>query len=290
MREPKGGGLLTNAKSWTVAVLLGACASQMTFASPAGGDVKVAYGWRFEVYANNIPAVDNVAVAFDGEVYATQGLTDGRGTVVRVEKGGPFEVVLADLNHANGLYVRGRYLYVSEEIPDGRVLQFDLCGGGRHLLATLRNPEGVDMLPDGDLIVSEDSVSGRVVRIQRNGTVETLLAGLNRPEGIAVAKNGTVFVAETATGRILAYRRGEIEVIVHDLDEPDHVAVAADGALWITEDTPSGRLLRFHNGMLETVLSGLKAPQGIAFLGDGTVLVAEQDRSRILAVMRKPSP
>jgi sugar lactone lactonase YvrE len=258
-------------------------------AKPKGEAVQAAKGWRFGVFARDLPSIDNIVVAYDGAIYATQELADGKGTVVRIRKGEAAEVVLANLNRADGLFARGRYLYVTEEVMDGRVIQYDLCAGVSHVLATLRNPEGIDMLPDGDLVVSEDSVNGRIVRIKRNGVLETIMAGLNRPEGIAVAKDGTVYIAETATGRVLAYRRGDMEDIVQDLDEPDQVELAPDGALWITEDAKPGRLLRYYDGALDVVLTGVSAPQGIAFFNNGTVLVAEQGTGRILAVSRIPA-
>ncbi len=251
------------------------------------GAVQPAKGWRLRVYADDIANVDNVVVAADGQVYVTQELSSGNGRIVRVRASGP-EVVLGGLHRPDGLLARGRYLYVTEEVPDGRVLRLEVASGSVQELARLNKPEGIEMLADGELIVAEDSVNGRVVRIRRNGAVETMMGGLNRPEGIAVAKDGTIYVAETATGRVLAYRNADVDTVANDLDEPDQIELAPDGALWITEDAEPGRLLRHRNGALQTIVSGLHAPQGIAFLPNGTVLVAEQGRNRILAVQETP--
>lgn len=249
----------------------------------AAPTVEAGKGWRYRVYAENLPAVDNLAIAPDGSVYATQELPAGNGKLVRVHNGRN-ETIASDLNRPDGLLAARGQLYVTEEVAEGRVLEVNPRGGARRVLAVLHNPEGIGLLPDGGLVISEDSVSGRLVRLREDGMAETLTGGLNRPEGLAVGGDGTIFFAETGTGRVLAYKDGELNVLLDDLDEPDQVKLAPDGALWVTEDARPGRLLRLKNGALEVVLSGLMAPQGIAFAGNGAVLVAEQGRGRILAV------
>ncbi|MCR4332823.1 MAG: hypothetical protein NUV34_09020, partial [Sulfuricaulis sp.] len=186
----------------------------------------------------------------------------------------------------DGLLLRGKFLLITEEIPEGRVLEFDLASKKQHVLATLHNPEGIDTLPDGDLVVSEDSINGRLLRVPRDGAkaVEVILGGLNRPEGLVARPDGAVIFAETATGRVLSFKGGEVNIVVDDLDEPDQVEIAPDGSLWITEDTRDGRLLRLKDGALETVLSGLRSPQGMAFGSDGSVWLAERGRQRLLVI------
>lgn len=252
---------------------------------PAGAEQPPQPGkhWQWQVYAEDLPAVDNLAIGPDGSLYATLEHGGGNGQVVRLHDGRQV-TVLGGLNRPDGLLIAGRRLYVTEEVPEGRVIELDLASGRHRTLARLHKPEGLGMLPGGELVVSEDQVSGRLVRLRRDGTAETLTGGLNRPEGLAVAADGAIYVAETGTGRVLCFRNGLVETLVVDLDEPDQVKLAPDGALWITEDARPGRLLRFKAGMLETVLSGLQVPQGIAFRQDGTVLVAEQGRGRILAL------
>lgn len=242
-------------------------------------------GWRFGVFQANLTEVDNLALAPDGTMYATQALAHDEGRVARIQQWRA-ETFVADLNRPDGLLLRGKYLYVTEEVNEGRVLRIETGSGKLEILATLHNPEGIDVLRNGDLVVAEDSVNGRLVRLHKNGTVETIIAGLNRPEGIAVTKDGAIYIAETGTGRVLVYKNGTLNTVVDDLDEPDQVEIAPDGALWITEDTKPGRLLRFKDGALETVMAGLLAPQGIAFGPNGTVYVAEQGRHRILAITR----
>ena len=253
--------------------------------SIAPAEVVAAAGWKYRVVTQNLPGIDNLVVAPDGSLYATQELPNGAGKVIRLRRG-EVTVVASGFSRPDGLLLRGKFLFITEEIPEGRVLEFDLASKKQRVLATLHNPEGIDMLPDGDLVVSEDSINGRLLRVRRDGAkaVEVILGGLNRPEGLVARPDGAVIFAETATGRVLSYKSGEVNVVVDDLDEPDQVEIAPDGALWITEDTRDGRLLRLKDGALETVLSGLRSPQGMAFGSDGSVWLAERGRQRLLVI------
>ena len=310
----------TTRSAWRASALL--LLPVMWFAARASGTETVpalepGKGWRYSVFLANVTAVDNLALAPDGILYATLELARGEGRLVRIQNN-RVESIATGLNRPDGLLLRGKYLYVTEEVAEGRVLKIELATGktataptqtaGRaseasrasvsarsprldligepQVLVTLHNPEGIDMLRNGNLVVAEDSVNGRLVQLHKNGTVETIIAGLNRPEGIAVAKDGTIYIAETGTGRVLTYKNGVLNTLVDDLDEPDQVEIAPDGALWIAEDAKPGRVLRFKDGILETVMAGLLAPQGMAFGPNGVVYVAEQGRHRILLLQR----
>jgi glucose/arabinose dehydrogenase len=248
-------------------------------------EVVAAAGWKYRVVTQNLPGIDNLVMAPDGSLYATQELPNGAGKVIRLRRG-EVTIVASGFSRPDGLLLRGKFLFITEEIPEGRVLEFDLASKKQRVLATLHNPEGIDTLPDGDLVVSEDSINGRLLRVRRDGAkaVEVILGGLNRPEGLVARPDGAVIFAETATGRVLSYKSGEVNVVVDDLDEPDQVEIAPDGSLWITEDTRDGRLLRLKDGALETVLSGLRSPQGMAFGSDGSVWLAERGRQRLLVI------
>jgi sugar lactone lactonase YvrE len=256
------------------------------------GDVVVESGWQYRVVAENLPGIDNLCLSPDGSMYATQELRHGAGQVIKLLPGGEINVIVPGLNRPDGLLLRGKYLFITEEIAAGRVIEYDISTNKLRVLATLRFPEGIDMLPDGDLIVSEDAMNGRLLRVRRFGdqAVEVLLDGLNRPEGLVLSQDGAVIFAETGTGRVLAFKNGMLSVMLHELDEPDQIKFAPDGSLWITEDIPNGRLLRFKDGVLETVVSGLHSPQGIAFGADGETWLAEQGRQRILLIRRKALP
>lgn len=245
-------------------------------------------GWEYRVAAQDLPGIDNLAMAADGLLYATQELPPGAAKVIQLHHG-EINTVVSGLNRADGLLLHGKYLYITEGIPDGRVLEFNLSTKKLRVLATLHSPEGIDVFPNGDLVVSENTLSGRLLRVPREGrsAVGVIFGGLSRPEGVAVKPDDTVIFAEAETGRVLSYKDGAVDVVVEDLDEPDQVEMAPDGALWITEDVHDGRLLRLKDGALETVLSGLRSPQGIAFSADGAVWLAERGRQRILVIHGK---
>lgn len=242
-------------------------------------------GWMFDVVARNLPGIDNLVLAEDDSLYATQELPFGAGKVVRVNRG-EVATVVSGLSRPDGLLLREQKLFITEETANGRLLEYDLSEKKLRILALLNKPEGVDMSPDGDLVVSEDAIEGRLLLVRRDGQAPTkvLLEKLKRPEGLIVRADGSIVFAETASGRVLSYRNGEVNVVVGGLAWPDQVELAPDGALWITEDVADGRLLRFQDGAIERVLSGLRSPQGMAIGADGAVWVAEYGRQRILLV------
>ncbi len=242
-------------------------------------------GWKFRVEAQNLSNIDNLAMADDGSVYATQEIPLRAGKVIRLDHG-EITTVVSGLSRPDGLLLRGNRLFIVEETANGRVLEYDLSTKQLRTLAVLNHPEGIDMFPDGDLVISEDTMEGRLLRVHRDSqpSMEVILDELKRPEGLVVMPDGAIVFAETAAGRVLSCRNGEVNVVVDDLADPDQVEWAPDGALWITEDVDDGRLLRLKDGAIETVLSGLRSPQGMAFDAHGAVWLAERGRQRILVI------
>ncbi len=93
-------------------------------------------GWKYRVAAENLPGIDNLVVAPDGSLYATQELPNGAGKVIRLHRG-EASVVASGFSRPDGLLLRGKFLFITEEIPDGRVLEFDLASKKQRVLATL---------------------------------------------------------------------------------------------------------------------------------------------------------
>ena len=273
----------------SLAVIAGLAVTTMMVAAVYAGSpsdpVVARPGWKFRVEAKNLSKIDNLAMADDGSVYATQEIPLRAGKVIRLDRG-KITTVVSGLSRPDGLLLRGNRLFIVEETSNGRVLEYDLSAKQLRTLAVLNHPEGIDMFPNGDLAISEDTMRGRLLRVRRDGqpSVEVIRGELKRPEGLIVGPDGAIVFAETATGRVLSWRNGEINVVVNDVTYPDQVERAPDGALWITEDVDNGRLLRFQDGTLETVLSGLRSPQGMTFGADGAVWLAERGRQRILVI------
>lgn len=249
-------------------------------------DVVASRPWRFQVFADKLPAVNGV-VRRNSDVYLTQALGDGQGRVVRL-RGGVIDIIADDLQQPRGLLVKKQSLYVAEQVVDGHVLEISLLNRNRRVIENLFNPEHLAKLPGGDVIATESGINGRVVRLLSNGNVEVVTAGLNSPQGLSVARDGTIYIGESGTGRVLAYKDGALDVVIDDLDELGQIEVTPDQSLWITENGNPGRLLRLKDGALETVLTNLKDPRGIAIMENGAVLVVEQGRERVLLVEPRP--
>lgn len=263
----------------------------VVFADGSAEPVLAKPGWKFRVEAQNLSNIDNLVMAEDGSVYATQEIPRRAGKVIRLDRGA-ITTVVSGLSRPDGLLLRGNRLFIVEETANGRVLEYDLSAKQLRTLAVLNNPEGIDMLPNGDLVISEDTMEGRLLRVNRNGqsTAKVMLDDLKRPEGLVIGPDGAIIFAETATGRVLSCQNGKVNVVVDDLAYPDQVEWAPDGALWITEDVNDGRLLRFKDGAIETVLSGLRSPQGMTFGIHGAVWLAERGRQRILVIHPQDRP
>lgn len=266
--------------------LLWMCCCLLPVTSRAG-EPQPAAGWRLIVHATELPAVDNIVLAPDGSLYVTLERRAPHGRLVRVHQG-KSEVLLDGLDRADGLFLNGDTLYITEEVPNGRLIEYRIASDKHRELARVDMGEGIDVLPDGALVVSEDKPGGRVLRLDRNGELTVLAADLRRPEGLCVDADGVIYVAETGRGRVLALRPdGTQREWVSGLNEPDQIECAPDGALWISEDQPAGRLLRYLAGDLQIIASQLHEPQGIALAPDGSVYLAEQGRGRILKLIPK---
>lgn len=268
-----------------LAMLLAACAEPTAQRTTPLPQPHTSAGWSFEVFEKDLPRVDNIAVGPTGELYLS--LEERKeGSVIRLS-GGERRVLADGLDRPDGLALGAGVLYVTEEVDDGRIIEIDLGDLGQTVVTTLKQPEGIDFLPDGSLAITEDIVPGRLLRVSLSGEIEVLLTDLVLPEGLAVSSDGAIYFAEQDAGTVSLFKDGRARVVVGGLNKPDQITLAPDGAIWISEDARPGRLLRYHEGSLETIVEDLWAPQGIAFGLEGEVYVSEQGRNRILVLRRQ---
>lgn len=256
----------------SVALLIPACVTV---------EIPTAEGLRWRVFQAGLPRVDNLALSPTGELFATLELAHKQGKLVSIHNG-HVVTLLEGLDRPDGLALAGGKLYVTEEVRQGRVLQYDLATGKSATLVYLDNPEGIVVLPDGSLLITEDTRDGRLMRLSPERKLTVVARDLARPEGLRRGADGTVYIAETGSGRVLAYQNKKFRTVADHLNEPDQLAIDQNGDIWIAEDADPGRILRVRHGKPEVMIRGLVLPQGMVFDRQGRLYVAEQGKNRIL--------
>ncbi len=145
------------------------------------------------------------------------------GTLVRVDVGNPSDrsVVASDLGGPVGLApAQPGAVYVSER-AEGVVSRIDLESGTRQVvIAGLRQPEGIDVFPDGRIAVAEVGAK-RILAIDpatggRTRLASRLPVGLELPEalppvglptGVAVSDDDTLYFVSDQETAIYRLRR-----------------------------------------------------------------------------------
>ena len=167
--------------------------------------IKKYLGHDYEVLASYGHVRD--LVPKDGAVDVTNAFAMKYQAIERNEK--HVRAIQSALRNADGLILASNALFVTEEVEHGRIIRVDLDSHNSQLVAKLRNPEGIGLLPDGNLVVSEDlQTGGRVVTVDKNGRTTPLVSGQNKPEGLAIAKDdaGWVYISGQGRDRILRLR------------------------------------------------------------------------------------
>jgi len=249
--------------------------------------------WKIETYVSGLLGIDNIVLSKSGEMYATQELK-WIGRLIRIDLNKKMHVLIQGLNRPDGLLLYAGKLYITEEVANGRILQYDLKTRVVKVLFRAKNPEGIDHYGNGEIIVSEDAIGGSIIKWSLNdkdkdkgkSQKQILIKSMFRPEGLCVDQKQQIYIAETAKNRIVRFANNQSTVVVDKLRAPDQVECHADGSIWISEDKSSGRILRFYNNQLEVIAKDLNAPQGIAFGLKGEVYIAEQGKSRIIKLTK----
>ena len=242
-------------------------------------------GWDYKVI-HKIPMVSALAVDDQGALFVSQEFSNHKGKILRLQKDGSSEEIMAELSKPDGhIFFRGG-LVTGQEGGSFPVLW--LRDGVKQALFKADNVEGI--ATDGHFLFAiEDKTPGRLLRFEPDTQQLTVLrAGLDEGEGVSVCPDGRLFYTEKAKGWVKQWQfQGEDLILVKDLNAPGFVQCTEDG-LWITEDaTHMARLLLVDlSGNLHVILNHLRAAQTIIQLKTGQYLLAEQGRSRILELKR----
>lgn len=134
-------------------------------------------------------------------------------------KGEKRRVIAEGFKGPVAMAARGDNVFVTSS--DGTITRVSLTGGAKTVVASgLKNPEGIDVAPDGTLVVAEVG-ERRIVAVDPAKDAVTPIAGnlaigLPAPEGqgaaflttgVAVAKDGTIYVSADLTNAILKIQR-----------------------------------------------------------------------------------
>ncbi len=199
---------------------------------------------------------------------------------------------------------------------NGQSGQDTIGDGGLAIEATVENPMGIAVAPDGSIYVTEP-YKGRVRRVAPDGKIYSIVAtpGFASPTGIAVGPDGSLYVAEKDDHRVRRIAPdGSVTTVAGTgiqgssgdgglataarLNSPRAVAVGPDGSLYIAEAArirrvgPDGRIatiagnggFEFNGDSIPAVNAAIGYVYGLAVGPDGSVYLAAADHSRIRRV------
>ncbi len=181
-------------------------------------------------------------------------------------------IVIADSGH-NALRLVARDGTISTIAGNG---QAGFSGdGGPATAATLNDPQGVAVYPDGTILVA-DLLNNRVRQIARNGVITTV-AGTGQP---GFSGDGGPATAATLSSAVGVAIPPDGTIVIADLgaDEQRVRKVARDGT--ITTIAGNGQAGFSGDGGPATAAS-LSSPSGVAAATDGSVFIADSKNNRV---------
>ncbi|MBN2646041.1 MAG: hypothetical protein JXR59_11295 [Desulfuromonadaceae bacterium] len=240
--------------------------------------------WQFRVFKDGIERVSALAADGDTALFVTQEFYNGKGRLLRLDPDGRTSCVLEQLSKPDGLTQFHNALVISQEGGQQPLLLMENTQVSPLFWA--KNIEGiasdnhfiyaVEDLPRGRLLQFDPG----------HNQLRVLRSGLHEAEGVCVAGDGRIFYAEKESGTIKQWNPDGVDrILMSGLNQPGYLCWSDEG-LWITEDATHGArlLLLSDNGRLQVVLDHLRSAQTLLPLHNGHFLLAEQGRNRILEI------
>lgn len=203
-----------------------------TTAPAQAGPPACGAGWQVDTLAADLGGLENLESDGRGGFYLS-GIV--RGELLHIDGNGTVTTLLTGLDHPAGLRLDGDTLYFvtgdgSTPSGGGTLSALDLpTGAVTVLVPDLVQPNGLLLLPDGDLLISQLSVPWPPVGISRyrpaTGEFTLAWSPVPRPNGLALtADHQAVLTEDVATSQI-------VRVPLDAPDRPTVVASLADGLL-----------------------------------------------------------
>lgn len=180
-------------------------------------------------------------------------------------------------------------------------------GTRRVVKAGLSGPEGIVVLPGGDLAVVEQN-RNRILRVNPRTGATHVLAAIPNPtmrsgiDGIALdPHDGSLLIPDSPSGRVLRLDpAGHVRVLATGLGRPVGVLALSGGRLVVVDETLNGVFLIGRNGVIHRLGGYLSVPDDVVSdghggyevtcLGDNTVRHLARDGTITLVASRLRNP
>lgn len=269
------------------ALTIGLAASIVAGVPSAQAAAACDQGWTASTIVGGVGNLENLDSDGAGGFYVT-GIADG--FFAHIDASGKFERLVTGLQNPAGVRVAGRYVYFltgdGYEAPPGTLQRYDRTTRTVEVLLTgLNGPNGLLLLPDGDLLFATMGLHASPTGISRyrpatgeyNQHWAVLPTGAN---GLALTADGTSIYVSNMTMRIFRIplaAPGEAAVITglpQLLILPDDMEATRDGKLFVA-DHLEGAVFQIDTatGAACTIIKGLIKPGPTRMPADGATSV-----------------
>jgi sugar lactone lactonase YvrE len=242
--------------------------------------------WSQKTLGNSLGSLENLE--FDGRGNLLLSAT-GRGSIELMTPDGTVSTLIPNVRAPGGQRVVGNTLYFNTgdaaqsgltSTPDGTIDRFDLDSHARTTFASgLTMPNGLAILPNGDLVVSRDIGTGTgITRVPAGDPAhpQANWSDLNDQNGLAVDPTGTwlyadqTFTLDSAVYRIRIANPADRSVVATLADSGpkglDDLTIDRKGVLYIAANL-TGEVIRLDpsTGKHCTIVTGLQNPSALKF-------------------------